>query len=482
MSRVELISSAYDGKSIIASGQECVNLYAEINQKDPQAPAQVTYYPTPGTVLYADPNFAKSARASYRTSLGTAFYIVGQNVYFLNAGGVLILLGTIADRQSQVYFSDNGLVATFVDGLNGYVIDLATNTLGIITDPNFYPADYVALLDTFFIYNRSGNNQFFITASNANYALMTTIGAFDPLDIAAKSGFNDPIVGIVSIHRELWLIGQLTTEVWIGTGAADFYFQEQQGAYVNHGCAAQYSIATMDVLVFFIMQDQQGSGIVVQGQGYDVIEISTPRIVTEFKSYATLTDAIGFCYQIDDHAFYELVFPTASKGWIYDIKTKQWSEKNWTDGNGNFLRPRENCCMFVNGVNLVGDWENGKLLKLDITAFKDEDAPIVRVRTFPHMVKDNDKVIYNNFQLDIQPGTILDQEADPEVSLSWSDDKGTTYGNPVMQSLGKTGDYLTVPSWNRLGMARDRVFKVSWSIDAKTSLNGGFVDLKKGYA
>src|SRR4051812_37532228 len=107
MARIELISSAYDGRSIIASGQECVNLYAEINQQDPQAPAKVTYYPTPGTELYIDPNFLKGARGCYRTSLGTAFYVVGQNVYFLSSTGALIFIGAIADRTSQVYFADN---------------------------------------------------------------------------------------------------------------------------------------------------------------------------------------------------------------------------------------------------------------------------------------------------------------------------------------------------------------------------------------
>jgi hypothetical protein len=80
------------------------------------------------------------------------------------------------------------------------------------------------------------------------------------------------------------LIGALTTEVWIGTGAADFYFQQVQGAYINHGSASQYSIASQDVLVFFIQQDGQGNGLVLQGNGYDVTEISTPRIVKEFKS------------------------------------------------------------------------------------------------------------------------------------------------------------------------------------------------------
>lgn len=476
--RVELISTPYDGKSVIASGQECVNLYAEINDKDPQAPAKVTYYPMPGSVLYSDPNFERNARGSYRTSIGTGYYVVGPNVYFLNSSGILIFIGAIADRTSQIIFADNGIVCVMVDGVNGYVIDLQTNALGIITDPNFYGADYVAQLDTFFIFNYPDTNLWYISVSNADYTQLTTTGGFDPLDIAAKSGFNDPIVGIITVHGELWLIGDLTTEVWIGTGAADFYFQRQQGAYINHGCAAQYSIATIDVLVCFIMQNQQGNGIIVQGQGYDITEISTPRVVSEIKKYSTLEDAIGFCFQIEDHAYYALVFPTASKGWVYDFKSKQWAEWNWVDDNGNFLRPRANCCMFINGVNLVGDWENGRLLKLDINTYTDDGQPLVWVRTFPHIVNNNNKVTYLSFQADLQPGTIEDQTDDPQISLSWSDNKGVSYGNPVLQSIGMTGGYTVVPKWSRLGQARDRVFKLSCSANAKQSLNGGFIELK----
>ena len=476
--RIELISTPYDGKSVISSGQECVNLYAEINDKDPQAPAKVTYYPMPGSVLYSDPNFERNARGSYRTSIGTGYYVVGPNVYFLNSSGVLIFIGAIADRASQIIFADNGIVCVMVDGVNGYVIDLQTNALGIITDPNFYGADYVAQLDTFFIFNYPDTNLWYISVSNADYTQLTTTGGFDPLDIAAKSGFNDPIVGIITVHGELWLIGDLTTEVWIGTGAADFYFQRQQGAYINHGCAAQYSIATIDVLVCFIMQDQQGNGIIVQGQGYDITEISTPRVVSEIKKYSTLEDAIGFCFQIEDHAYYALVFPTASKGWVYDFKSKQWAEWNWVDDNGNFLRPRANCCMFINGVNLVGDWENGRLLKLDINTYTDDGQPLVWVRTFPHIVNNNNKVTYLSFQADLQPGTIEDQTDDPQISLSWSDNKGVSYGNPVLQSIGMTGGYTVVPKWSRLGQARDRVFKLSCSANAKQSLNGGFIELK----
>lgn len=569
MVRIPLVSAAYAGKSVIASGQECVNLYAEGNVKfDPQAPAPVTYYLTPGTTLFGrNTEYVFPARGIYRTSRDTTYYVVGQQVYYVGIDGTLTVVGIIADRPSRVYMKDNGQVVVLVDGVNGYVIDMLTNEFATITDPNFLSSDYVELLDTFFVFNRPNTNQFYISLSNSSFGMLTntaidtgtitaggtlytdgsyadvpltggsgtgaranitiaggvitvvtisdpginyiagdtlsvdaanvggtgsgfiwtvtaTASAFDPLDIAAKSGFNDPIIAIASVHRELWLIGNLTTEVWIGTGAADFYFQQVQGAYINHGSGAQYSIASQDISVFFLHQDMQGDGLVLQGTGYDVVEISTPRIVEEFKSYPTIADAIGFCYQIADHAFYELVFPTADKGWIYDLTTKQWSEKTWIDSNGKHHRPRENCCSFSFGKILVGDWQTGNLLHLNINSYTDytndnEEGDIVRVRTFPHLIDNNDRVSTLSFEADMEVGTIADQAITPQVSLSWSDDKGVSYGNPLIQSLGKTGQYLVTPSWNRLGQARDRVFKLSWAANMKTALNGGFIERKK---
>lgn len=573
MTAVPLSSVPYGAKSLIASGQECVNMYAEFNL-DNEAPVKVTYYPTPGTQKYADAGFVGASRGCYRTSTGVGYYVIGQNLYVLTSTKVLSLIGVMANLPQMCRFSDNGLALVIVDGVNGYAVDLASNTFGTITDPNFYGADYAALLDTFFIFNRPDTNQFFITASNASYGMLTNTAiqsgtiaggagytngtytevpltggagtgataditvaggavtavvidnggynyvvgnvlstsnthlggagagftytitamqsAFDPLDIAAKSGFNDNIVGLATIHRELWLIGELTTEIWIGTGAADFYFQEVQGTYVNHGCIAQQSIATQDVLAFWLMQDQQGFGIIVKTDGYDIDEISTPRIVSQIRAYTDVVDAIGFCFQIEDHAFYALVFPTANKGWLYDLTTSQqtgvpsWTEWNWTDDNGNFNRPRANCAMFAYGANIVSDWENGLLLELRADVYTDytpdmPTGPLVWVRTFPHMMNDNKKVSYKSFDANLEVGTAA-LDDDPQVFLSWSDDRGRTYGNPVAQSMGQTGEYLTVPAWNRLGEARDRVFKLSSSAAAKTSLNGAFAEVNPSRA
>jgi uncharacterized membrane protein len=63
------------------------------------------------------------------------------------------------------------------------------------------------------------------------------------------------------------------------------------------------------------------------------------------------------------------------------------------------------------------------------------------------------------------------------ISLDWSDDRGHSFGNPVSQSMGEAGEYRTSVQFQRLGMARDRVFRLSWSVAAPTALQGCFVDV-----
>jgi hypothetical protein len=57
---------------------------------------------------------------------------------------------------------------------------------------------------------------------------------------------------------------------------------------------------------------------------------------------------------------------------------------------------------------------------------------------------------------------LLDTE-EPQVNLRWSDTRGASWGNPIRQGIGSTGQYLRQVQFNQLGMARDRVFELFWS-------------------
>jgi hypothetical protein len=64
------------------------------------------------------------------------------------------------------------------------------------------------------------------------------------------------------------------------------------------------------------------------------------------------------------------------------------------------------------------------------------------------------------------------------VFVEWSDDRGHSWGNPVGQPMGEAGEYRTSLQWQRLGMGRDRVFRIFWSVPTNTALQGCWLDSK----
>lgn len=477
MARVPLVTGAYRSRSIISSAQRSVNLYAEMNPKD--SPVPYTYLVSPGLRLLYDGDGTSTVRQVYRASNGAGYAVIGDEVFSISPSFALTSLGNINPGTNTVGMADNGLAIVIVDGTgDGWAIEMSSNTFGQISSTNFYGADTVTYLDTYLVFNRPETNQMYISLSNVTYSMLVGGTAFDPLDIAAKAGYPDYLQAVIMMHKELWLVGEVTTEVWYNSGAADFTFQPLPGAFIQHGTIAPYSVATQHLSVYFLGQDQQGRAVVFQGANYQALRISTHAIENEFATYSDISDAIGFCYQLEGHVFYVLTFPTANKTWEYDTSTEQWGERAWTDANGNLNRHRANCVANIYNTIVVGDWSNGNLYAWDINTYTDNGDPITRLRGFPHLLNDGNRMMYSSFIADMQVGTDSSSTPanPPEVSLRWSDTRGASWGNHLQQSIGAGGEYLTSPQWARLGMARDRVFELMWSAPTLTALNGAFVD------
>jgi hypothetical protein len=175
--RVPLTTGAYETRSVIAEAQRCVNLYAEANPQD--APCPFTYYPTPGLTLVSTPPDSGESRCIYTASNGNRYEAVGQNVYSVSSTNVYTLMGVLASRSGPVSMVD-GTDVFIVDGTAaGFTINLSSNVMTLCSDPAFYGADKVDLVDGYFLFNRPGTTQFYIS-------LFGSV-AFDPLDIASKN-------------------------------------------------------------------------------------------------------------------------------------------------------------------------------------------------------------------------------------------------------------------------------------------------------
>jgi hypothetical protein len=243
---------------------------------------------------------------------------------------------------------------------------------------------------------------------------------------------------------------------------------------MQHGCAAVNSIAQMDGEIYWLAQSQQGVCYINRSQQFNASQISTFALDNELATYPRVDDAIGFTYQIEGHFFYVLTFPTADKTWQYDLSTQQWSELNSIDANGVLHRHRASCYASAYGLPIVGDWEDGNLYLWDVNAYTDNGTDIPRIRSFMHSVDDNsDRMRYREFIANMEVGNGAGYQPVP-VFLRWSDTRGKSWGNAISVSLGLEGEYITSLQYQRLGMARDRVFELSWSAPAKTCLLGAW--------
>lgn len=474
--KLPLTVGAYVAKSIIASAQRCINLYPEQNPTDSNFPT--THYPTPGLInLVAAPQIGW--RGIYTATNGNMYGVVGTGIYRITAptiqtpSYVFTLLGSTVLGNAPVSMIDNGTTLVIVDGTpSGYTINLANDSYAPITDPAFYGSNRVDIVDGYFIFNRPGTNQWYISLFLSD--------DFDALDFAGKTGYPDLLVCAVVAKRYIYLLGKQTGEIWYNDGSTDFTFARMPGAFIQHGCAAVNSAATMDGQVFWLSQDLQGHAIVMRSSNFDGLRISTHAIENEFQQYARIDDAIGFTHQLEGHYFYFLTFPTADKTWCFDMATQQWHERTWIDTDGLMHRHRAACFTFFNGMALVGDWQNGKLYNMTPAAFDDDGVDQVHIRSFPHVVDDGNRVMYRQFIADMEIGNGIDGTfIDPEIRLRWSDTKGKSWGNPIQGGMGSTGDYLRCIQFQRLGYARDRVFELSWASKCATALNGAFLDIKK---
>lgn len=379
------------------------------------------------------------------------------------SGGALTAIQSVANGGAYSVLAA-GVYSVTGGGLAGATVNVVPNANA------FLGADKVDYIDTFLVFNQPGTRNFYSSLSNTT--------RLDPTYVASKTSYPDNLQTLIVCHRELWLLGsQKSTELWYDAGGTQFPFQIEPGVYIEQGCIAKYSVARHDVEIFWLSVNADGKATVFMGKDYKAVPISTYAIADQLSKYPTISDAVGMVYQQMDHVFYVLTFPTANATWVYDRTENLWHERAWIDANGvkNRIRPGFLCQAY--GKILAGDWQNGTLYQYDLANNTDNGMPIRRERTFPHLVNQSKRNSYSRFIADMESGDTLDQN-DYLITLSWSDDRGKTWKNPLTQSLGKQGEYLVWPTWpGSLGMARDKLFKLSWTCPSNTALNGAYVNV-----
>jgi hypothetical protein len=410
------------------------------------------YTSSPGAVITA----AISGTTLTVASVASGTLYVGQTIQGagITVQTIITALGTGSGGAGTYTVNNSQTIASItMYALNWTVLPSS--------DGAFSGGETCDIVDNYFIYNRPESQQW-----GASGVLSPISGS---TSFSSKDGAPDDLIALIVDHREVYLMGEVSSEVWTDVGAVPFPFQRIPGTNTQHGIAAKFSVSRLGDSFAYVSRNNRGQAQIMQMKGYVPTRISNHAVENSLANQY-VDNAIAWTYQLEGHECYVVSFPSLELTWAFDIASGMWHKWLYTENDGTYTRHRGNCCAVFQGLVLVGDYEDGSIYEIDKLNYTDNGQHTRRLRRAPHLVTDFQRQYFDELQIQFQPGvgltgitTPLNDEvvgADPQAMLRWSNDGGSTWSKEYWTSIGLVGKYKNRAIWRRLGMARDRVFEV----------------------
>ena len=455
----QLFSIGQQGRSSNVTAAHRLNLFYDVQKVADKN--NVVAYGTPGLTYFGNVSSWPTLGVHWMTSNNRLFAVQGPALYEIFNNGTSKTIHALNELPSEkVSIDDNGTELCIFAGVYAYVYNTKTGvftditgSLPWVTTPgNDIAGSSVTFLDGYFIAQRPNTGQFYL--SNAYNGLV-----WDALNFATAESNPDNLVVAIADKGNLALLGETSLEMWTNTGDQLFTYQRVNGSPSDGGLSARWSLAKCKGALTGLFRNRNGALSVCILQGYDLMPISTPDLDYLINNYITPSDAIGFSYTLNGRTFYQITFQAQGISWLYDFASDAWSQLK----SANITRHLGDLCVAFNNKLVVTDYSNGDLYLFDADVYTDNGATIERELIGTHFYNTSMNYIsVRRLRVDIEGGVGLQlgQGSSPVVMLSISRDHGKTWGNEMMTTFGKIGEYRKRAEWRRLGQARDWLFKL----------------------
>lgn len=476
---IPFVGPAYQSANIFLNAQQSINYFLE------PYPAlgknKFALRGCPGLREWCDLGTDAAVRGLLTTN-DYLFAVSSNKVFRINSAGVATEVGTINASSGFIAMEENSLQVMIIDSdTDGYIYTISTEAFVQITDADFPGASGLTFQDGFFIVTKPDTAQFFVCALNDGTD-------WDSLDFSSAGWRPDNLITIFSDHRDLWLGGTESIEVWYNNGnsAGNFIFTRRDGAEMEIGVAAKASFSRIDNAVFWLGRNENGYGQVFRSVGYQPIVISNEAITEAINGYSTISDAIGFSYLLNNNPMYELTFPTADATWVFNSALppeRAWHERRSRrieDGDWVSGRHRVQNHAFFADKHLMGDIENGKIYEHTRDVFAEDGTEMEATRSTVAFEMNQDWITVNELQVLFTPGVGLTtgQGSDPVALISWSGDGGYTWSNEHEIKIGKKGEYDRRAIKRQMGQNRNWVFRVKVTDKVNRDIMGAYCDIE----
>lgn len=283
---------------------------------------------------------------------GRSFAVFGEFFCEVSEMAIVTNYGSVGNDSLPVSMVSNGSAGNqilIISNELGFIFDIITNTLTQITDPDF-PAGVgqCEFMDGYFFVLIKNTRRFQISALEDGTS-------WDALDVAEVSEASDNIVAMKRNHREIWFLGNQTSEVWYDNGDALFPFAPIQGVFVECGCASAFGVTRADNTLFWMGLDERGNGVIWKADGYTPVRVSTYAIETFIEQTAIIEQTSAFAMSTRGHLFVWFFIPDIHGVPVYDAAEGLWHKRSlWDSTTVSWTPNLVNSHMFAFGKHLMG--------------------------------------------------------------------------------------------------------------------------------
>lgn len=430
---MKLPIGTYTDRSPPAGVQRLINVYPEQNSEK-----GVVLRRAPGIATFA--TIGSGPIRGMRNFKGKLYVVSGAYLYRVNPDGSSVQLGGIPG-EGRVSIADNGIHLCVVADQRGFITQGAA--VEEIVDEEFRAATDVDFIDNYLVFVEANSGRFFCSD-------LADATSYDGLNFATAEAQPDKLVGLIVDHREIFLAGETTCEIWYNDGSTGFPFARDSNGVVEIGCADGNSLVKADNSIFWLANDftiRRLNGI-------------TPVRVSQHQIEQAITDmrdrtCHAFSWVWDGHV--QICFDFETRAFIYDINTNEWHERATFNGRGNAGVDRWQVTDSVLCYEkwFVGSNAGGQIGYFDSKTYT-EFGEIQRCEwTYAPVYGQNVRAFHRRFEVMADPGGTA------EVMLAVSDDGGYTFRNLGTKSLGERGEFKGRAVWHRLGTARNRIYRAA---------------------
>lgn len=417
------------------------------------------------------------------TSGGTTEIVPGNTITGATSGETAVVVGVTLDPVTPGSWAGGDAAGTlWINAKSGALqaenlnVGAATNLATIAGDSedatlDFAPGGACGFLDGFFYMTANGTGRFYWCA------LYNGLD-WPALYYSTAEGDPDNLVSLAINGRNLWLLGESTTEVAYSTGDPTEAAKRISGAVASYGAVAPNGQVQMGDRFLWLGKSHDSTPVVLEAAGYGARVVSSPPIERVLAAMSTLTDARAFAFRFQGQDVAVWTFPTADQTWAY-LADGSWVQlAHWDSTEAEQQRILGDVCVRFSDAYLLGSREDGKLYEIDATAYSDAGDLVVRERITQHVEANGQHLRMERLVLVLESGVGATGEDAPRVVMRYSDDGGHTWSKARYGDMGKVGEYGVPIVWRRLGQFRRRCFKFTYGGTQKATLLALYADVE----